>query len=485
MSVRHINNHADSDADLLHYEEAPQSLSARIERSARGSLTEQLPYLILALYPTMFKIPDLPGIPNFLGRQFLEVMSSAPLVLVILLNLILGRGNVNRYQVPFLLACLFFLGIQLVSLLRYAMVEDSHRAEAIRMGLGFSLIAAAAFSFVWNSSGEVLKKLVTAATHGLFVFLSLNILLYLAGVRASDEFSISHEIDGVVGRNAILSVLGIGGNRVRFPMATGINSFGLLSGASLLLGLFRYQQAKLYGTLVISVSLLATVLTDTRSALLFAFLSFIFCAILNTRYRGQFALLAFVMPFVSFVGFPLLAMATPLLEKAGLGDSAFRGSADQAKGNVRMSFYRVVFERALESPEGISLGYGYMGHKTSGAALAYSAYMTDTDDRRASRRTPHNGILSMLLDNGLLGVAGFLGLTAGMIRSLMSSSGSERRYAMGLLSYILLCGATEAVPTLYFFDMLWVYLLILAGSLAVGTESSSHYILTEQEFEHD
>ena len=486
MSVRHIDDSVDSDSDSLYYDEAlPQARSAEISLSEPSSFAEQLPYLVLALYPTMFKIPDLPGIPNFLGPMFLEVLSSAPLVAIILLNLILGRGKINRHQVPFLLACILFLGLQVISLVRYVVVDDSHQTESVRMALGFSLIATASFSFAWNASGDVLQRLVGAATHGLFFYLLCNILLYLVGVRAQDTYALSHEVDGIIGKNAILSAIGIGGNRVRFPMATGINSFGVLSGAALLLGMFRYQQSRLYGSMVIIVGMVATVMTDTRSALVFAFAGLIYSIMLNSRYRNQLVHLALVMPFLSFIAFPLITLATPLLEKTGLAESVFRASSDREKGNTRMSVYRVVYERAIEDPENIAFGYGYMGHKTSGASFAYSAFLADREDRVNSRRTPHNGILSMFIDHGLLGVTAFLALTASMIRSLMSQPGIDRRHAMGLLAYILLCGATEAVPTLYFFDMLWVFLLLLAGTLAIGTDSQSRYILTELDHEAD
>jgi hypothetical protein len=154
-------------------------------------------------------------------------------------------------------------------------------------------------------------------------------------------------------------------------MATGINSFGVLSGAALLLGMFRYQQSRLYGSMVIIVGMVATVMTDTRSALVFAFAGLIYSIMLNSRYRNQLVHLALVMPFLSFIAFPLITLATPLLEKTGLAESVFRASSDREKGNTRMSVYRVVYERAMEDPENIAFGYGYMGHKTSGASFAW------------------------------------------------------------------------------------------------------------------
>ncbi|MBN2389056.1 MAG: O-antigen ligase family protein [Anaerolineales bacterium] len=329
-----------------------------------------------------------------------------------------------------------------------------------------------------------LEQLARAFLYGLGLYLLVNVLLYSIGV---------HPGAGIYLANypaQMLSWLGISTDRVLFPMADGINNFGIFSGLVLVV-LFPQllSQHRPRDIAVVVLFLLGAVsvllLADTRGAVVFAGLTIVL-ALLPPHWFKRLQWLPFL---ISLLPVMILVVAPGLYsneitwlsrgetqwhDPARVGDtlSECATSLENASGSLsnRPLIWRVVLDD-LAAPRWIHLvGYGYRGQMVSGVSDLYRCLFASYHFPELA--TAHNLWLQSAMDVGYIGMIVTLGLMVVLLRNFTDGwqGGGipvHKSTALGLI-YILCAGSLEALFSMDFSEIsifiLYAVALVMNGS---------------------
>ncbi|HTE39317.1 MAG TPA: hypothetical protein VK629_00720, partial [Steroidobacteraceae bacterium] len=118
----------------------------------------------------------------------------------------------------------------------------------------------------------------------------------------------------------------------------------------------------------------------------------------------------------------------------------------------------------LTKPKPIHIvGYGAYGQVVANISRYYDSLFTYLD--RPELATLHNAALQYAIDNGYIGTALFFSLIFLLARTWLAPA------AM----FLVLMGLTEAVPTIYFRDALFVFLMMCAYAATIHRKSGAVY----------
>ena len=327
----------------------------------------------------------------------------------------------------------------------------------------------AIFVGVWILSTELHRRDERIRDAALFavclspsVLALANLVLWTVGVESPQ-----HLYDEIAtGRMA--SWFGIDMQRVLFPLARGINSYGAIAGLGIA-GALSTALAPSVGTVLrLAASFLAVtstmvvIMCDSRAAFVFGFASAIAVAVASRVGVVRHGRLAIpLMP-----ALPAIVLSSLLLiADTPIGAALSRRPGDIESATSRVSFWTGAVAHMSQPQPLHFIGWGQYGQAGSGVSDAYADMFTSYE-ADAELMSLHNSTLQLVFDVGYLGlfiVMAVLWRTWGWLssprtRTSLASSGPM----MATLLFVLLEGATEATLSLYFPEVLMLVTIVIS-----------------------
>lgn len=258
---------------------------------------------------------------------------------------------------------------------------------------------------------------------------------------------------------SILGSVGIGMLRQQLPLSSGVNSIGLVAAAgivasSVLAARSRGTVRLWHGAMVVSC-VAASVLSDTRAALaIAAVIATVAVMAPRVRVARGAAILLPLSPVVLVLGLGWLANST-------ISRSLSRNAGDFATGTGRTDIWRAVWEHSLSSPTPMHLfGYGANGQIPSGVYPWYAGMFGD----REGTFTVHNVYLQAIMDTGYIGALLLVAVVVIAVGRLARAGLAGAALGWALVG-LMLCGVTEALPSIYSVEV-WALFVVLTATAA-------------------
>ena len=340
-----------------------------------------------------------------------------------------------------------------------------------------------AFAFFANPKPEHQTQLRKGLIYAFGLYITLNLVFYLLGIDSHDLIYLARY------PTQMLDLLGIESYRVLFPMADGINSFGLLAGATLVghFQLLKSQSGKLEKIIVFIVLLvcfLVILLTDSRGAFLFSILSIVLITLprkVFTFVRWSPFLIS-ALPVVVIIFAPNLLSATPSWlnrPKSEWTDTQGARSERSCPESIMitsgvLSNRPIIWEIVLDELKNFNLihivGYGLRGQVVSNISESYACLFASYSYNLLA--SSHNIWLQLILDIGYIGLIITLLLPVFLILKVTRLSFFvHNNYGyialLNILLYIILIGSLEAPLSPDFYEIFILLIFVSISSLIV------------------
>ena len=232
--------------------------------------------LLLCLFSYRAAFSGIPGI-NYLGVALFGLVFVK--VIWDFLNLRTFSLNLSPYKFSVLLLFIVLLLFALLTSYVISSIGIVGLAKYL-FWLGFTLL----FCWVYFLSKYNKQELIENIDYLLLsvvIFIFINFFMYLAGFENVKQI---HEYG--YGTSAILRSLGIEANRVMFPLASGLNSYGTLLAIGAIYSAAKLTNSshRIWHLLSLAVAVWSLLLLDSRSALAVAVIG-IFVVWLPIHYR--------------------------------------------------------------------------------------------------------------------------------------------------------------------------------------------------------
>lgn len=301
----------------------------------------------------------------------------------------------------------------------------------------------------------------------LLIYMLANILLLRFGVQPKVV------LYQRAFRAVILSFLGIEGHRTFFPMAEGINAYGMFAGAALVMsGVFIQNglksKKKLNVIFIVAligffISLYTILLTDSRGAIL--------CSVL---------VLFFVWPLKRFLRLimliPILTLVLPFILA---GRSIYLGNLVASLSRVDTDIFSnrtTIWQSAIYKLSNFEaehlIGYGLYGQNKSGVISDYREIFKAYEKKDVIGL--HNFWLQTIIDTGYLGLVTSFVFYMSFLVSLYKISAKykftrEIKLTLSILLYILFIGIFSLIPMIYSPESFYLLIIIWAFVLISNT----------------
>lgn len=319
-----------------------------------------------------------------------------------------------------------------------------------------------------NSKPQLFMRYVFT---GLVFYLGANVLFHLVGMENQTEIYLK-KFDSVM-----LSLIGIETSRVYYPLAEGINPFGMVGGAgfvmSVAMGIIMIKNRSkdiiswIMITLGVSFSFYIILTTDTRGAILFAFLTvglIVFVRFFGNKIVFSFCLLT--QPAVLIARENLLRNFTFLLPM-------IRSNSDVLSGRG------VIWQAGIEQLSTFNwihlIGYGLSGQTVSGVVDKYNHLFVSYI--YTNRVSLHHFGLQTIYDFGYLGLLlayslmFLMGIT--LIRRIRAYPDNQEAFlAFAFLLYIILAGSVSTIPAFYARELFVIFIFVW---VATGMNPRENY----------
>ena len=331
--------------------------------------------------------------------------------------------------------------------------------------LGF-LLTTALFAYAVFSRFRTVEpdKTIRAVAAGIGIYLLLNVALHLVGAKPPPIGGPSATSDAVM-----LSAIGINAPRVFFPLASGLNGYAVVSGLGVVLAFTMLKGGnRIFWPAVLGAGIASILLGDSRGAALFTILAVAFFLIVPNAIRRRAHWFVILAPAFSVAAIAvLMGLAGSGTSSPILQDLVYLFSrpdvATEDIGAGRALVWDVAADE-LTKPKPIHIvGYGAYGQVVANISRYYDSLFTYLD--RPELATLHNAALQYAIDNGYIGTALFFSLIFLLARTWLAPA------AM----FLVLMGLTEAVPTIYFRDALFVFLMMCAYAATIHRKSGAVY----------
>lgn len=418
----------------------------------------------------------LPTLLNRTEDPVIWIVCLAPFWVVILHRLVLeplrAKSPVHlTFAIREGIPALAFIGLTLASFLRAAHSGAIGLLEAlghVLLWTTIALFAVAVFLRRADGAQSQSSELRGLLVHALGVYILANVVLHFAG-RGSPKQIYTEDIYRPA---TILAVAGIDAERVLFPTAAGIASFGTVAGASLVGALLALEHSarsrhRTWLALIAAASAYAVLASDSRSAALYTLVSVGGLLLIPRALRAIAGILPLLVGLVPM----LLVGIAPWISGLELIRMISRSGADIATLNSRIYIWDAGLAEAGKLDSGALFGYGSEGPYSARLSELYRGHFQSYVE--PTRIGLHNALLQYALDIGILGAIIFFFCFCLLMRSMKCGGVRVRgeRSLFGLALYLLLAGATDSVPTPYSQELFAVFVLLLIGASAVSHAS--------------
>lgn len=295
--------------------------------------------------------------------------------------------------------------------------------------------------------------------YGLILYLGINVPFQIMGFSNQTE-NYLRAYDAVM-----LSVFGIHRSRIYYPMAEGINAFGMVGGAGFvvsaaaLIDVMKKRSKDILDWVItclgIGISLFIILTTDSRGALLFVlFTAGITILLPKIANQALVILLMLIHPAVLFLRgdlLPELKFLSPLI----------RSHTGVLSG--RAVIWQSAIKPLLEFKWIHLVGYGLHGQQVAGIVSDYKDLFVSFIN--TNEISLHNFSLQTIYDLGYLGLVVallmFFFMSKNLIKQIQSNPGNrEKVQAFSMMVYILLIGSVSVIPSFYAQELFFVFIFV-------------------------
>lgn len=289
-------------------------------------------------------------------------------------------------------------------------------------------------------------------------YIAINVILYFMGISGAGDI-----YNDRFGKAVVLGYFGLDMERILFPLAPGITSFGVISGLSFIISYYLFKNNiysnKIISYLAILTSLFVLLTTDSRGAILSVIITLIIINFykLSLRNNGKLISLPIFILVIIFSYYLLINMSN-----LSAIQSLSRGE-DIGSGRTIIWLYAVNFIKDFNLSH--LFGFGYMGHAASGLSEQYKYLFYGWNTAAPETVSLHNAILQIFIDYGYIGTILFF------IIIYYSLSYSHRLYKrekylpiiifISIIIYLTVTGIFSLSYNIYFFHCFIPFLAIL------------------------
>ena len=428
-------------------------------------------YLTLVFSIFLISVPSAMGFGRSIWVRMLFLL---PFIMVIG-NRFLVKRNVfskEKENKRIFSLLLIVMNLQLFAIFRTSLNEEYSFSVLFGRLVLWTIVYLFGFSVFLSSRKDNNEwRLTKGIYYSVSLFVSINIILYFIGFTNPRN---TYDPYFFTIRNSLLSILGIESPRVLFPLANGVNSFGIIAGISLVMsyivlsrGITKYE--KVFASFFLIASLSGVILSDSRGALMYSILTIALLTLLPRRWINSLRWGSFLIPF-----FPLLLSSVLELIPISLLLGFSRSGGIESiiyLGNRSVLWSSAIKQIVYFSPIHILFGYGYEGHTISGITKEFF-YITKVF-LSVEQLPMHNYLLQMVVDLGVIGALFNLLLYFTILGHLthcysVSPENNTYRMMLGAIIYLILAGTTESVPTVYSPELFTIFLYMAISSISLS-----------------
>lgn len=279
------------------------------------------------------------------------------------------------------------------------------------------------------------------------IYVATCVLMYMIGIRPETDV---YSFDNASRMGALLGIT----QRIYFPFTQGINSFGSVVGLSIVSTVacisFAVNHRKLL-VLLLLFSIFAIIGVDSRGPLFYSIAAFPIGYLAFNSFR-LFAYLSIL----------LLSMLFLVILNANLFIEYAKEVIDILSGRPLIWFAAI--NNLSEFNFNHFVGFGMYGQVISEIGYDYAVLFAGYDTDAPEKMSLHNFALQSIFD---IGIVGYLVIMVISFQSLYRFSkckcNSCKIYSF-VIVYLLLCGLTEPVPTVYSLSTFLVFLVAVSFS---------------------
>ena len=253
--------------------------------------------------------------------------------------------------------------------------------------------------------------------------------------------------DQKAGINSIMSLFGIYGYRVYFPLSSGANIYTsqLALNSLIVLYFFKLSKNKLLYAIIYLFYLYMLIIADSRLILIFSLtFSLIYWFSLNT-------LLTFFKKFWWAIGILLFGLLF-IFYGTNLFDSFKRAGELDGRALSRIEIWSLAKD-VIFSDYHIITGYGLNGFENN--ILESSQKILDEQ----GLKTSHNFLIQNIIDFGIVGIVIILYLIFEILKMMRKL---KSQIISILIVMLLFMGITESIPSFYSFEPTVFFIVILS-----------------------
>jgi O-antigen ligase len=323
-----------------------------------------------------------------------------------------------------------------------------------------------------------IKYIISSAV----LYVLINIILFILGFSNNPNLN---NVDYFAENPAqMLSYFGMEQQRVSFLLSSGVNVFGVLAGAVLLIGLMLFYSkrekniSKLHSIIIICIGIYGILLVDSRSAIIIVIISFLISLTILNQYLEKFLrILPVTIPLFPFVLLFILSQFSDQIYSAGLLRNANNNEELLTLTNRTILWANTANELKTFNFHHL-IGYGVYGQATSGISsnIIYDIgeHVTNMD-----QVSLHNTYLQYIIDTGYIGMTIFMILMIMVISKIINL---HKYYAngyydilFGLLVYFLFYGALEVSMNVYHDAFIFFLMIIIFIVKSPQKQYNSNY----------
>lgn len=377
--------------------------------------------------------------------SFLLFASSLAFLLLLSRKRLYGCPSDARIQ---FLLLLVYSGVILYSILMESdAVWTSRLVNLCMVGIIFLI---ALFLAPNHDREQYDNELPNLIYHAIGLYTVISVALFLLGIVVDDT---KHDF------SKLLLVFGIEARRQAMGLANGMNASGTIGGLSVFAGIAIYYSSRLrwlyrltLSNTYIAAGLFSIAYSDTRSAILIVLICLLFSLFPRQLFR-----LGALPATIAILSLPILYIT------ASTSSLSFLQGLSREQVSLLSSreiIWATSIDQILNPQFQHAFGYGYHGAETAG--LHFKLQSIFNYDQLQSSHTAHNILLQNFFDSGYLGVTIFVLLVIAALSRYYKNAHLIRggQYPAIIILYLLGIGATEAVPSLYWFSTFFIFFIL-------------------------